>query len=80
MKEKKNHQLQEEKSEFRDAEFYLFCTSMGGVTREREREDQWCQRGESIKVQSKFLLAGFCCVTKIYWLIKKLFVLIECAA
>jgi hypothetical protein len=38
VKGKKNHQLQEEKSEFRDAEFYLFCTSMGGVTRERERE------------------------------------------
>ncbi len=85
MKGKKNHELQEEKSEFRDAEFYLFCTSMGGVTRkrERERERERISGAREDKVSNcspNFLLPGFCCVTKIYWLTKKLFILIKCAA
>ncbi len=81
MKGKKNHQLQEEKSEFRDAGFYLFSTSMGEVTRERERERISGAREDKVsKCSTIFLLAGFCCVTKIYWLTKKLFVLIKCAA
>jgi hypothetical protein len=54
---------------------------MGGVTRERERERISGAREDKVsKCSPNILLAGFCCVTKIYWIIKKLFVLIKCAA
>lgn len=58
---------------------YFVLQWVGWLERERERISG--AREEKVsKCSPNFLLAGFCCVTKIYWLIKKLFVLIKCAA